>query len=132
MLTAIEGDSQLGSHAVRRRDQYRIAEAGRLQIEQPAEPAQRRIRTGAGGHSRQGLYRFDESISGVDIDARIAVRKSVICHFLRYGFLLGQRGIQRAQKILYPGGFAMLLRRVRSGPRAVSRQCAVQEICVDA
>ena len=71
---------------------------------------------------------FNKCISCVNIDARVMVRESFMCLFLRYGFLLGLRGLQRMQKILYPGGFAMLLHHFRSVFRAVCQGYTVREI----
>ena len=40
VLAALDGDLQLGADAVGRRDQDRVAKAGRLQVEQRAEAAE--------------------------------------------------------------------------------------------
>ena len=132
MPAGVEGDSQFCSDPVGRRDQYRVAKTGGFKIEKPTETTQCRIRAGTGSLPRQRFYGFDKSVPRVDIDTGVTVRKTVICCFLRYGFLMGLRGIQRAQKILYPGGFAMLLHRVHCVSKALRWRHAGQGICVDA
>jgi hypothetical protein len=78
-------DLQLGADAVRRRDQDRVAEAGGLEVEQCAEPAQPGIGAGSGRGARQRLDRLDKGVAGVDIDAGLTVL------FARYGVLVRSR-----------------------------------------
>jgi hypothetical protein len=55
------------------RDQDRIAEPGRLEVEQPTEAADLAIRAGAAGGAHQRLDLLDHQVAGVDVDARIRI-----------------------------------------------------------
>ena len=70
----LDGDLELGSDAVVRRDQDRIPEAGRLQVEQAAEPADLGVGAGARGGAHERLDQIDQTIARVDIDAGIRRR----------------------------------------------------------
>ena len=65
----LDGNLDLGADAIGGRDQNRVLEARRLQIEQSAEPADFGIGAGAGGGANHRLDQVDQTISGIDIDA---------------------------------------------------------------
>ena len=73
MPPGFDGDLELGADAVVGGDQDRVLEAGRLQIEQPAETAEVGIGAGPARRSRQRLDRFDQRVAGIDIDAGLAI-----------------------------------------------------------
>src|SRR6185437_2828046 len=83
-------DLELGADAVGRRDQDRIGETRRLEIEQCAEAAKARRRPGASGGAGQWLDRLDQGVAGVDVDtrrpvvlARILARFRSLGHYTR-------------------------------------------------
>jgi hypothetical protein len=78
---------QLGADAVGRRDENRVREAGRARVEEAAEPAERGVRAGPRGRSRQRLDGVDQTIAGIDIDPRVAVGKSGFGGVAGYGVL---------------------------------------------
>src|SRR6185312_12985808 len=79
-------DLQLGADAVRGRNQNRIGEARRLQVEERAETAEARRRAGAGSGARQRLDRFDQGVARVDIDAgRPVVLARILARFRSLG-----------------------------------------------
>ena len=73
----LDGDLDLGADAVGRRHQNRVLEAGGLEVEQAAEPADFGIGAGAGGGTNHRLDEIDQTVAGVDIDARIRVSEPV-------------------------------------------------------
>ncbi|OIQ67888.1 putative CDP-diacylglycerol--glycerol-3-phosphate 3-phosphatidyl-transferase 2 [mine drainage metagenome] len=77
MLVGLDRDLQLGADAVRGRNQQGIGVAGGFQIEQGAEPAERRIGARTPGGLGQRLDLFDQRIARIDIDARICVSEPV-------------------------------------------------------
>ncbi len=84
MLLVIDSQFQLGADAVGRRDQDRIAEARRLEVEQAAEAAQAAhdaFAVGGFGHRLDGL---DQRVARVDIDACVPVGASAN-GFLAFG-----------------------------------------------
>ena len=77
VAAGLDGDLDLGADAVIGRHQDRVGEAGGLQVEQPAEPADLGIRPGPAGGAHQRLDRLDHGVARIDIDARIRVGHSV-------------------------------------------------------
>jgi hypothetical protein len=69
VLPGGDRDLELGANAVGGRDQNRILEARRLEIEQRAEAAEPCARTRPRRGARERLDRFDERVSRVDVDA---------------------------------------------------------------
>ena len=59
----LDGDLQLGADAVGGGDQQRVVVAGRLQVEQRAEAAQRRLRARPAGGLGQRLDRLDQGVA---------------------------------------------------------------------
>ena len=77
MQAGLDRDLDLGADAVGRRHQDRILEARRLEVEQPAEPADFGVRAGAGGGADHRLDEIDQAVARIDIDARIRVSEPV-------------------------------------------------------
>ena len=77
MQAGLDRDLELGADAVGGGDQNRILEARRLEVEQPAETADLGVGAGAGGGAHHRLDQIDQTIAGVDIDARIRVSEPV-------------------------------------------------------
>jgi hypothetical protein len=77
MQAGLDRDLDLGADAVGGRDQHRVLEAGGLEIEQPAEPADFGVGAGAGGGANHRLDEIDQTVAGIDIDARIRVSEPV-------------------------------------------------------
>ena len=77
MQPALDRDLDFGADAVIGRDQDRIAEAGGLEVKQPAEPADLGIgpRPARGAHQRLDLV--DHRIAGIDVDAGLGIGQSV-------------------------------------------------------
>ena len=73
MAPGLDGDLDLGADAVGRGDQHRVGEAGALEVEQAAEPADLRIRARPRGRPYQRLDQVDHAVAGVDVDAGIRV-----------------------------------------------------------
>ena len=77
----LDRDLELGADAVRGGDEDRIAIARRLEIEERAEAAEPGIGSRPRRGARQRLYRLDERVPGVDIDAGSAVAQGALfCH----------------------------------------------------
>ena len=72
--SGVDGDAQLRADAVVGGDEDRIAEAGALQVEKAAEPAEVGIRASSAGRFGDALDGVDQRIAGIDVDAGIAVR----------------------------------------------------------
>jgi len=72
-----DGDLQLCADSICGGDQQRVEEAGGLEIEEPAESAQR----GRGAWPRrglgQGLDGLDQSVAGIDVDAGVLVADAI-------------------------------------------------------
>ena len=77
MQAGVDSDLELGADAVGGGHQHRVLEARRLEVEQAAETADFGIGAGARGGADHRLDEVDQSIAGVDIDARIRVSKAV-------------------------------------------------------
>ena len=77
VLAALDGDLQLGADAVGRRDEDRVAEAGRLQVEERAEAAEPAEHAGRVGRRRGGLDPLHQAVAGVDIDAGVAIGQGI-------------------------------------------------------
>ena len=73
-----DGDLELGAHAIRAGHQKRILEARRLQVEQAAETAKRRIRARTGRRACQRLDGLDQCVACVNIDAGLRIGQSVL------------------------------------------------------
>ena len=74
---AHERDAQLGADAVGARDEHRIAQAARAEVEQAAERAELRQHAGRDGRVRQPLDAADDLVAGVDVDAGLLVVHSL-------------------------------------------------------
>ena len=74
----LDRDLELCPDAVIGRDQHGIREAGGLQIEQAAEPADLGVGAAPAGRAHQRLEAFDESVAGLDVDARLRVGEAAI------------------------------------------------------
>jgi len=83
------GDPQFGTDPIRGRDQQRILESGGFQIKDPAKAADASIGAGPGGGTGQRFDGIDKPVSGVDIDARVAIGERAIASGLADGFLRG-------------------------------------------
>ena len=77
MQAGLDRDLDLGADAIGGGDQNRVLEARRLQIEQPAKPADFGVGAGAGGGANHRLDQIDQAIARIDIDARIRVSEPV-------------------------------------------------------
>ena len=77
-LSGVDGDAQLGAHPVGRRDQHRVFEPRRFQVEQRAEAAEPGHDAGAVGAPRGGFDPLDEFIAGVDVDACVGIGQPVL------------------------------------------------------
>ena len=97
MQTGLDRDLDLGADAVGRRDQNRILEARRLQIEQSAEPADFGVGAGPRGGTNHRLDQIDQAIARIDIDARICVSEPVFAldHGLFQMMAAGYVGFRR-------------------------------------
>ena len=75
VAAGIDGNPELGAHAVIGGDEHRILEAAGGKIEKPAETAQGRIRACPFRRCRQRPDHSHEFVSGIDIDTglRIAI-----------------------------------------------------------
>ena len=78
MQPGLDRDLDLGADAVGGRHQHRILEAGGLEVEQSAEAADFGVGAGAGGGADHRLDQIDQTIAGIDIDARIRVSEPVL------------------------------------------------------
>jgi hypothetical protein len=77
MPAGLDRDHQLGADPVGSSHENRIAETGALEVEQPAEPADFRIGTRAGGCAHQRLDQVHHAVAGVDIDAGLRVGQAI-------------------------------------------------------
>ena len=73
VAAAVDGELQFGADAVIGRDQQRVRVARRLQIEEAAESAERRVRPGACRRFRQRADRLYQGIARRDRDAGLGV-----------------------------------------------------------
>ncbi len=73
----VDGDLDLGADPVIGRNQDRVREARRLQIEQSAEAADFRVGSGAARGAHQRLDLVHHGVARVDIDARLRVGQAV-------------------------------------------------------
>ncbi len=83
MQPVVDGDLELGAHAIGGRDQHGVGEARRAKIEQSAETAQAAEDAGPAGGARQRLDRLDQRIPRLDIDAGLRIGGAVAgkCRF---------------------------------------------------
>ena len=72
-LPRLDGDLELGAHAVVGSNQDRVLEAGPLQVEQRAEAAEVGIRAGPPRRLGERLDGLHQRVAGVDVDAALAV-----------------------------------------------------------
>jgi hypothetical protein len=68
---------QLGADPVGGGDQERIAEAGRLEVEKPAESAQRGLGAGPGRGLGERLDGLDQGVARVDVDPGVLVADAI-------------------------------------------------------
>ena len=73
----LDGEHQLGADAVGGGDQDRVAEAGRLEVEQRAEAAEAAHRAGPVGGAGERLDALDQRVAGLDVDAGVAIGQAV-------------------------------------------------------
>ena len=73
MPVGVDGQAQFGADAVGSRDQHRAFPASRGQLHQGAKATHAGQYLGPMGALYQRLDAFDQFVSGVDIDARIAI-----------------------------------------------------------
>ena len=73
MDAALDGDLDLGAHAIIGGDQDRVGETGRLQIEQTAKAADFGVGAGAARGAHQWLDAVDHLVACVDIDASLSI-----------------------------------------------------------
>ncbi len=104
MPAGFDRQLELGSDAVIGRDQQRIAIAGRLEVEEAAEAAERGVGARPRGRPGQRRDRPDQRIAGGDRDARLGVSVAVA--------LAHRRRLVPVPTILKP-----FIPRRRSGPR---------------
>jgi hypothetical protein len=69
VLAAGDGELELGADTVGGGDEQGIAIAGRLEIEESAEPAEAGGAAGPGRGAGKRLDRLDQGIAGIDVDA---------------------------------------------------------------
>ncbi len=69
----LDRDLELGAHAVGARDEDRIPEARRLEVEQSTEAAQPAHHARPVGAARQGLDVLDQCVARVNVDAGVLV-----------------------------------------------------------
>ena len=113
---SVDGDLHLGADAIVGRNQDRVLEAGGLQVEEPAEPADLRVRPGPARRAHQGLDLVDHGIAGIDVDARLGIGQAVRLLLGRHGSPRvavgskaggdGRQGILRRVSIVAPDGKA--------------------------
>ena len=77
VLSALDGDLQLGADAVGGRDQNRVAETGRLQVEERAEAAEPAHDARPQRRRRGRLDALHQAVAGVDVDARVAIGQAI-------------------------------------------------------
>ena len=77
MQAGLDRDLDLGADAVGGGDQDRVLEARGLEVEQPAKTADFGVGTGPRGGADHRLDEIDQTIAGIDIDARIRVSEPV-------------------------------------------------------
>ena len=91
----LDGDLELGADAVGGRDQDRIGEAGRLQVEQAAEAADLGVGAAPPRGAHQRLDQIDHARAGVDVHAGLrnrsgprSCRRAGSCEILFFARLL--------------------------------------------
>ena len=73
VAAAVDGELELGADAVIGGDQQGIAIAGRLEVEEAAEAAERGVRARPRGRLGERRDRLDQRVAGGDVDARFGV-----------------------------------------------------------
>ena len=73
VAAGLDSELELGAHPVIGRHQDGIGKPRRLQIEEPAEAAERPVRAGAGGRRRQRRHGAHQGVAGLDIDTGVAI-----------------------------------------------------------
>ena len=79
----LDGDAQLGAHAVIGGDQDRVLEPAGLEVEQSPEAAQGRIGALAAGGPGERLDRLHQGVSGGNVHPGIGVADTVSCCLFR-------------------------------------------------
>ena len=82
VAAGFDGDLELGSDAIGRRNQYRVAIAYPLEIKKPAKSPNLGVCARAGGSPDQRLDQLDHSVAGVDINTGLRVSETArfFCH----------------------------------------------------
>jgi len=75
--SGVDRDLDLGADAIGGGHQNRILEARGLQVEQSAKAADFGVGAGPGGGADHRLDEIDQTIAGIDVDARIRVSEPV-------------------------------------------------------
>ena len=78
MQSGGDGDLELGADAIGGRDEDRVLEAGRFQIEERAEAAESRVAPRASRRFCQRLQGLDQCRAGIYVDSGLAVLVAVI------------------------------------------------------
>ena len=66
------------------RDEHRVAKAGALEVEQPAEAADLGVGAGARGRPHQRLDQLHHAVAGIDVDTGFGVGQGLIRHGVRF------------------------------------------------
>ena len=102
MQTAVQGDFQLGAHAIGGGDQNRVLIARRLGVKQAAKTAQRPVRAGTGRGPRQRPDGLDECIARINIHTcRLVTQPGMVDGFSAisdYGCLPVQRWLENRRE----------------------------------
>jgi hypothetical protein len=91
VLVGVDGDLQLGAHAIIGGNQNGILKASRFQIEEAAKTADFAIRTGAARRTDERLDLFNHQVSGIDIDTCLRIGQAIVAGelvFRGHGLLL--------------------------------------------
>ena len=73
VVAGVDGDLELGADAIVGRNEDRIDETGRLEVEQATETTDLGVGSGASRGTNRRLDRFHKGIAGIDVDARLLV-----------------------------------------------------------
>ena len=87
MNPGVDRDPQFGADTVGGRDQQRVGEAGGLQIEYATKTTDAAVGARPRGRAGQRFDGIDETLSGIDIDTRVAIGQRAICSWLADGVL---------------------------------------------
>ncbi len=120
----VDRDPQLGADAVGGGDQDRIAVARRLQIEEPAEPAETRDHPGPVGRLGRRLDPLDERVPGIDVDTGILVGQGVRTVGHADMLRIWRTGTARLAQPYALGNWSIIVDHTRCGPLSASRLSA--------